>query len=176
MNEDNLDPLLQGAPSSNIYGHGDPSAANVDERIGYRRPPKHSRFKPGKSGNPRGRPKGGKSVGDIVTIVMSRKVSVTENGATRRVSAIEAIFHRLRSEALRGDKAALKILLPLLERYAEAGEGALGAKELMAEDLEVLARYAKAVGAAPEEARSAEATEPGADGETATGGAPRYDP
>ena len=32
--------------------------ADKSDKIGYGRPPVHSRFKPGQSGNPRGRPKG----------------------------------------------------------------------------------------------------------------------
>jgi hypothetical protein len=36
--------------------------ANNDYEVGYRRPPKHTRFKPGQSGNPLGRPKIGPSL------------------------------------------------------------------------------------------------------------------
>jgi hypothetical protein len=34
------------------------AAADADNRVGYRRPPRHSRFQPGQSGNPRGPPRG----------------------------------------------------------------------------------------------------------------------
>jgi Family of unknown function (DUF5681) len=36
--------------------------ADPDNRVGYRRLPRHSRFQSGQSGNPRGRPKGVKSL------------------------------------------------------------------------------------------------------------------
>ena len=50
--------------------------------IGYRRPPKASQFQPGHSGNPRGRPKGGRKVGAVLQELMNAKVTVTEHGRT----------------------------------------------------------------------------------------------
>jgi hypothetical protein len=92
--------------------------------------------------------------------VMNRKISITENGRTRRVSTLEGMMHWLRSAALRGDKAALKMLLPLLERYAEPAEGVARLEDLLAEDLEILARYARTDEHAPETRRPDEAIEP----------------
>ena len=54
-----------------------------DCEVGYGRPPKATRFTPGKSGNPRGRPKGSRSVGAILKGVMSQKVR-TSNVAFAR--------------------------------------------------------------------------------------------
>ena len=65
-------------------------AADADNRVGYRRPPRHSRFQPGQSGNPRGRPRGVKSLSDIVRKIVGQKVTVTENGRVRRVPRLEA--------------------------------------------------------------------------------------
>src|SRR5271170_5485232 len=83
--------------------------AGADNRVGYRRPPKHSRFQPGQSGNPRGRPPGVKSLSDIVRKIVGQKVTVTENGRARRVPRLEAILLRAASEASRGDGRALRL-------------------------------------------------------------------
>ena len=56
-----------------------------DYVVGYRRPPKASQFMAGKSGNPRGRPKGSRPVGAVLQDIMQQKVAVTEKGKTRRI-------------------------------------------------------------------------------------------
>jgi hypothetical protein len=68
--------------------------------VGYGRPPKATRFAPGKSGNPRGRPKGSRSVAAILDGIMSQKVTVSEGGRTRRVSRLEVMLLRLASRSL----------------------------------------------------------------------------
>ena len=77
------------------------AAADGDSRVGYRRPPRHSRFQPGRSGNPRGRPPGVKSLSDIVRKIVGQKVTVTENGRVRRVPRLEAILLRAAGAATR---------------------------------------------------------------------------
>jgi Family of unknown function (DUF5681) len=50
------------------------------DKVGYGRPPKATQFKPGNSGNPKGRPKGPKSVGAVLYGILHRRIEVTENG------------------------------------------------------------------------------------------------
>ena len=119
------------------------TASDSDDRVGYKRPPRHSRFQPGRSGNPRGRSRGSRSLGAVLKHVMNHKISITENGTTRRVSTLEGMMHRLRGAALRGAKGAFKILLMMVERYAESGEELARLSDLLPEDLEILAQYEK---------------------------------
>jgi Family of unknown function (DUF5681) len=63
--------------------------------VGYRRPPKTTRFVAGKSGNPKGRPKGTRSIGAILRDIIQQKIGVTENGKTRRMPVLEVTFRRL---------------------------------------------------------------------------------
>ena len=86
--------------------------------VGYRRPPKATRFKKGKSGNPRGRPKGSRDIGNVLLDVTRQKISVTENGRTRRMPALEVMLRRLTNEAVQNDQGALKLIFTLMERYA----------------------------------------------------------
>jgi hypothetical protein len=119
------------------------SAAGADatDSVGYRRPPAHSRFKPGQSGNPRGRPTGVKSLSDIVRKIVGQKVTVTENGRTRRIPRLEAILLRAAGEASRGDARALRLLLQLTERYGESAQAGVSRDEMAAEDIAILQRY-----------------------------------
>ena len=117
------------------------SAADADNRVGYRRPPRHSRFQPGQSGNPRGRPPGVKSLSDIVRKIVGQKVTVTENGRVRRVPRLEAILLRAAGEASRGDARALRLLLQLTERYGEIVQTGADREVTGAEDLAILRRY-----------------------------------
>jgi len=119
----------------------DAAGADADNRLGYRRPPKHSRFRPGQSGNPRGRPPGVKSLSDIVRKIIGQKVTVTENGRARRVPRLEGILLRAASEASRGDGRALRLLLQLTERYGESPQTGAEHETIVAEDIAILRRY-----------------------------------
>jgi hypothetical protein len=113
----------------------------TDYEVGYARPPREKRFTPGKSGNPKGRPKGSRSVGAILQGVIRQKITVNENGKTRQLSALEVMFRRLVNDAMRGDPKAMKLLLSLFDRYEESSETALQLSELLPEDRAILAQY-----------------------------------
>jgi hypothetical protein len=112
-----------------------------DRKVGYGQPPKAHRFQPGQSGNPTGRPKGARTVGAILQEVVHQKIVVTENGKTRRVPAVEGLFRRVRSDALRGDLGAVKLLMSLVDRYADSPETKIKLSDIVAEDREILAHY-----------------------------------
>jgi hypothetical protein len=120
------------------------SSASSKNDVGYRRPPKATRFKKGRSGNPRGRPKGGsRNIGKVLLDVTRQKVSVTENGKTRQMPALEVAIRRLTNEAIQKDQSALKLLFSLMERYADLSEAIVAPDidEVLAEDQEILERY-----------------------------------
>ena len=93
-----------------------------DYEVGYGRPPKHSQFKPGQSGNPKGRPKGSKNFRTDVVEVLDMPVQVAENGRSRRISSQRASLLRLREQALAGNARALDKLLDLASNYNDAEE------------------------------------------------------
>jgi hypothetical protein len=86
-----------------------PSTANTND-IGYKRPPKHSQFPKGKSGNPGGRPKApiGISIKDILDGDQMGK-----NGEV--ISKREAIVIRMLNDALAGNQKAFGRFLKLLD-------------------------------------------------------------
>jgi hypothetical protein len=112
-----------------------------DYVVGYGRPPQATQFAAGKSGNPTGRSKGRRTVGAILQEILGQKIAVTENGKTRRLPTLEVMFRRLVNDALRRDPTALKLLLPLIDRYAGSPETELHLAELLAEDQAILSRY-----------------------------------
>jgi len=78
---------------------------------GYGRPPKDSRFKPGRSGNPAGRPKRARTLRSDFNEVMKKRVQIREDGELRYVSRQEALLLSLCVKALQGDTRASGQLL-----------------------------------------------------------------
>ncbi len=91
--------------------------------VGYGKPPKASQFPPGKSGNPKGRPKGAKSAQDIWLEVFLKPVTVTHNGKTTKKPVIIALAWKLIAAAMKGeDLKALKLALETYAKYAGTGD------------------------------------------------------
>src|SRR5262245_28321368 len=94
-----------------------PKTANADYRVGYGRPPRHSVWKPGQSGNPKGRPKATRNFKTDVTATLTSPVQVTRRGRPHKVSTQQAILLRLREQALGGDARAIDRLTALAQHY-----------------------------------------------------------
>lgn len=84
------------------------------EEIGYRKPPVASRFQKGRSGNPRGRPRGRKN-GIPYDAVLGQSVTIREDGKERRITAAEAFLLQLAKQGLEGDGAAARQALASIE-------------------------------------------------------------
>jgi hypothetical protein len=82
--------------------------------VGYGKPPESTRFKPGQSGNAKGRPKGAKNLSSILERSLREKVTVTENGKRRTISKAEAVTKRLIADSLSGKVASTRTLMSLL--------------------------------------------------------------
>jgi hypothetical protein len=82
--------------------------------IGYSKPPTHAQFVKGKSGNPKGRPKGRKAFKTVLANTMAEYVTVTENGQKKGMSRMEALAKHLVARALIANPAALRVLFPLI--------------------------------------------------------------
>jgi hypothetical protein len=97
-----------------------------EERVGYRRPPVATRFKSGRSGNPRGRPKRARNLGAVVAAALRERVLVEEaDGRVRRLSKLEAMVRQIVDGATRGDAGSTKLLFALIK----ADDRALGEPE-----------------------------------------------
>ena len=122
------------------------SRSPSDYDVGYGRPPKATRFRPGQSGNPTGYRKGSKTIGVRLRELMNSKVTVTEHGRPRRISRLDVMLRQLTNDAMRGDQRALKLLMEFLHRYGAEVEGTARSEELTSEDLEILSDYLRKTG------------------------------
>jgi len=109
--------------------------------VGYGKPPVHSRFKPGQSGNPAGRRKGSRNLSTDVRFMLELPVRVQEGGRTRKISTQEAFLMKLREKALRGDVRALGDSIELASRFNDDSTVAQTSQALPAEDQAILAAY-----------------------------------
>jgi hypothetical protein len=87
--------------------------------VGYKRPPVHSRFKPGQSGNPSGRAKGSQNLKTLFHKIMKEQVQLREGTDVRKVTKAEAIMRGLIIGALKGDTRAMGTLLRLAEQTGQ---------------------------------------------------------
>jgi len=86
----------------------------ADYKVGYKKPPHHSRFKLGNRANPHGRGKRQqRTEAEIVNEVMSRPVKFHEGDKSKRASRIEIMIKSYGAAALRGDISAAKALLKI---------------------------------------------------------------
>ena len=109
-----------------------------DGKVGYKRPPAHTRFQKGRSGNPRGRQKGVRNFAADVKRTLELPVTLNENGKATRVSTQEALVLRLREKALKGDARALESLLALARSHNNDPAGGASAGESPAADDQLL--------------------------------------
>jgi hypothetical protein len=101
-----------------------PRDKKIDYEVGYGKPPQHTRFAKGQSGNPRGRPPGAKSFTTLLDEALNERVLVAENGGRRKVSKRQAIVTQLVNRAATADFRAMKMLLDFArdtERQSEPG-------------------------------------------------------
>ena len=89
------------------------SGKNADKPIGYGNPPDHTKFQPGKSGNPNGRPKRSKPDIDIQYLFLDellREVPLLVEGKQAKMPAIQIIARRFVNDAMKGSVKALAVI------------------------------------------------------------------
>lgn len=92
--------------------------------VGKGKPPKKHQFKPGQSGNPKGRPKGSKNVHHLLSKVLGEKITITDGGKKMVVVKLEGALRVLVNKSFEGSPASLKLILEIL-RYIDESEQSL---------------------------------------------------
>jgi hypothetical protein len=88
--------------------------------IGYGKPPPHTRFQKGKSGNPKGRPLGSRNTATLLAKTLSERVTVRKNGRQKKITKAELICELMVNKAASGDWGPLKLLFDRLNPSTEA--------------------------------------------------------
>jgi uncharacterized protein DUF5681 len=95
---------------------------NDDEKdypVGYGRPPDASKFRAGRSGNPKGRPKGARNSSSLLNQALDERVIVKEGGRQKTITKREAAFKQLVNKAAAGDQRAIQLLMNELRQLQQ---------------------------------------------------------
>src|SRR5579859_2879712 len=151
------DPVLASASRGHSYD------------VGYGKPPHHTRFQKGQSGNPGGRPRGAERVKQLALDEAYREVAIDEDGEARTMPAIQAVIRAQLALAAKGNGPAQRAVIKMVQAIEteramfdaeEAARLALAARRTayLRRLAEEEARYRKAAQAAEAGARAAGAS------------------
>jgi uncharacterized protein DUF5681 len=113
------------------------NADDAGYNVGFGKPPQHTRFRKGRSGNPKGRPKGRRNLATVLERTLQEKVVINENGVRRTVTKLEAAVKQLVNKAAAGDLAALRQLTALAAPVEEQ-DADVANNQLSEVDIEVM--------------------------------------
>src|SRR5438105_7893481 len=113
---------------------GEPSAGKRDFAVGYGRPPVHTRWAKGISGNKKRGPNRVKPLSAVLRDVVQKRIIVADESGQRRISKLEAALTQLANRAAQGDPRAIQQLLRI-EQQIEPGTDAATELNLPAKEL-----------------------------------------
>jgi len=111
------------------------------DKVGHKRPPKSTQFQRGKSGNPRGRPKGIADFKTDLAAEMRERITLHDNsGRHIKITKQRALIKMLISSALQKEKSAITALLACLRYFGTDNEEPLTEAAAL-EDLDMIRDY-----------------------------------
>ena len=127
-------------PSERPEGYT-PEGEQPEETVGYGRPPRQHQFPKGRSGNPRGRPKGAKGLKAELLAAINEPVTITVNGKPKRMRTLSLVLKSLATKAAKGKVgAADKLLKLVIEAFGLEDERPVS-KDLSENDRLILAQF-----------------------------------
>ena len=116
---------------------------NGNYDIGYKKPPKQGQFKPGQSGNPKGRPKGLQNLATDLQEELEQKILITEANISQEVTKQRAMLKTLFAKALKGETRAANVLIGLILGLEQANQNNTDGVAISEEDQAILTAYTK---------------------------------
>ena len=117
-----------------------PSKTRRDYEVGYGKPPLHTRFEKGQSGNPKGRPRGRKNLSSLLTEALNGWVIVVENGRRKKITKREAIITQLVNKSAAADLKATQFVIALLQEVEAQADGSADQTALAEADHQIIKR------------------------------------
>lgn len=109
------------------------------DAIGYKKPPRHTQYQPGQTGNPRGRPKRNDDLASILAEMIEQRAEVTERGRSYSITKLHATVQKLVNKAAAGDPRATGQLLNLMRSLPSRNDIVVAPEQSFTEaDREVL--------------------------------------
>jgi hypothetical protein len=109
--------------------------------VGFGRPPIGTQFQKGRSGNPKGRPRGVSNLKTDLGNELDAKVFVTEGGRRKSVSKRQALLKRVVNQALNGDNKATSLVLSLWAQLERSEDNVPGRTPSSEADAAIIRRF-----------------------------------
>ena len=87
--------------------------------VGYGKPPKATRFRKGRSGNPKGRPRGDENLLSVFKRMVTKRIKMREGDRWRTITMADAIILQNVRAALQRDQIAMSNIIRLAEESGE---------------------------------------------------------
>jgi Family of unknown function (DUF5681) len=120
-----VDPPDASAPGAD----GDDNCESGEYKVGKYRPPVENQYKPGQSGNPKGRPRGRRNTKTIVEQVLDEPVSIRLGEKTRTVPMFKAIVYAQAAKAAQGDARSAGLVFNLLPKTGAFMDSVAGTRQ-----------------------------------------------
>ena len=114
--------MSRNPPKPGAGSRSDEDTPSTDRSyaIGYGKPPAQHRFKPGESGNLRGRPRRSQTLDGVYAAMLSSTVPMVIDGKRRRVTMLEAMALRSKKDLLSGSPRTIERWLAFARQVGPA--------------------------------------------------------
>ena len=112
-----------------------------DYEVGFGKPPKHTQFKPGTSGNSKGRPNGSKNLKTDLLEELSEKIVIKQDGKPMTVSKQKALLKAHMAQGIQGDTKSANIVLTLILKLLQDEQTEVEVIDMTAADMKILKQF-----------------------------------